>query len=226
VAGCQASVIVPAYNCEAYLGEAIESILSQTRAPLEVIVVDDGSTDGSGDVASRFLPHIRYARQTNRGPAAARNCGFGMARGSVICFLDADDRWQPDALDVQLSYLESNPLVDIVIGQTRMFRQIGIKEDRPDFEYFPVPMRLSIVSSMAVRRRAFDRIGLFDESMPQSEDTDWFLRAKEQQIPTLVHQNVVHLYRRHSANVTNQKELRNHFFLRAVKLSLDRRRAR
>ena len=92
------SCIVPVYNGERYLAETLQSILGQRVGPLEVIVVDDGSTDGTAGVARRFGSAIRVLHQTNAGPAAARNLGLSEARGDFVAFLDADDLWKPDKL--------------------------------------------------------------------------------------------------------------------------------
>jgi glycosyltransferase involved in cell wall biosynthesis len=103
------SVIVPVYNAERYLGEALESVLAQTYSDYEVIVVNDGSTDGSEQVALGFGDRIRYIRQENAGPGAARNRGIELARGELIAFLDADDLWLPGKLAAQVEFMETHP---------------------------------------------------------------------------------------------------------------------
>ena len=98
------SAIIPVYNCERYLAEAIESVLAQTYRPIGIIVVDDGSTDGSADVAKSFTdPQVRYFYQPNSGQGAARNQGTNLARGSFFTFLDADDLWTDNKLELQLA---------------------------------------------------------------------------------------------------------------------------
>ncbi|MDV2504691.1 MAG: glycosyltransferase family A protein, partial [bacterium] len=116
------SVIIPAYNCEDFLAEAIASALAQTYLPVEIIVVDDGSTDRSGDVANSFKnPEVRYFYQPNSGAGAARNQGTNLARGSYFAFLDADDVWLPDKLTLQMAAFDDDPGLDIVFGLVSQF---------------------------------------------------------------------------------------------------------
>src|SRR5262245_20840904 len=97
------SCIVPVFNGERYLGEAIESILKQSYRPIEIIIADDGSTDDTVTVAARYGTQIRYLRQSNAGPAAARNLGLSVAAGEFVAFLDADDIWHPEKLARQMA---------------------------------------------------------------------------------------------------------------------------
>src|SRR5690606_28366702 len=121
-AGSQVSVIIPVYNGERYLAEAVHSILAQTVPTLEIIVVDDGSTDGTARVAQRFGDAVCYVYQPNRGPAAARNRGLERARGEIVAFLDADDLWREGKLACQCARLEADPTLDIVLGHTQFVR--------------------------------------------------------------------------------------------------------
>ncbi len=103
------SVIIPCYNNKPYIRECLNSVLSQTFSDYEVIVVDDGSTDGTGEIIQNYLPRVRYLRQSNQGPAAARNAGIEAASGEYIAFQDADDLWYPEKLEMQLKFMEANP---------------------------------------------------------------------------------------------------------------------
>ena len=122
------SVIIPVYNREKYLAEAIESVLAQTYRPIEVIVVDDGSTDGSADIAKRFGSPVRYYFQPNSGAGAARNRGIAVARGSFLAFLDSDDLWVEDKLTHQMAAFERHSDVDIVSGHVRQFYSPELSE--------------------------------------------------------------------------------------------------
>jgi len=102
------SVIIPVYNGERYLAEAIESALAQTWEPVEIIIVDDGSTDGSADVASRFASSVKYDLQPHAGPGAARNRGARLARGDYLAFLDADDLWLKEKLKLQMAAMQGS----------------------------------------------------------------------------------------------------------------------
>src|SRR5436305_3914257 len=115
------SVMVGVYNAERYLAEAIDSVFDQSYRPLELIVVDDGSDDGSGDVAQRYGAALKYARQENAGNGSARNHAVQLASGQLFAFLDADDRFVPGKLDLQLAALEADPKLDMVFGHVREF---------------------------------------------------------------------------------------------------------
>ena len=219
------SVVMPVYNTAALIAEGIASILAQAHRPLEVIVVDDGSTDDSAAIAASFGGPVRCHRQANAGPPAARNRGLDMARGEVIAFLDADDLYSPDKLAQQLPRLARNPGVDVVIG-ARQYHQLA-SEPGAAMQFAPLADdHLSLQLGCAVfRRRVFERIGRFDESMRHSDDWDWFMRAREEGVGLLIHRDVVLHQRIHSANITREQEVDTHFQMRLFKRSLDRRRA-
>jgi len=215
------SVIVPVYNGEKFLAQAIESIRAQNYAPLEILIVDDGSTDSTAALCAQWSD-VRYVRQENQGPSAARNRAMEIARGEVITFLDADDLWQPDTLHTFLSHFENNPSVDLVLGWVQMVRLASAETLR--FEKFHEP-RLSLnLGAMAVRKTALDRIGLFNEKLWDGEDVDWFLRARESGISIALLNRVTLLYRVHGENMTLKRESQWDGFLQAVALSLKRRR--
>jgi glycosyltransferase involved in cell wall biosynthesis len=218
------SVIIPVYNGEAFLAEAIESVLIQSYRPIEVIVVDDGSTDGTAAVASRFKEGVRYIHQHNSGPAAARNSGLRVARGELIGFLDADDLWVENKLELQLGRLAGDLSVQIVIGLVQSVEKIRVVDGKPRFEKLSNPTVPLMVGSALFKRPVFDKVGFFDETQHFCEDWDWFMRARELAVPMLIHEDVTLLHRRHGQNMTNQVELISPYMLRMLKKSLDRRR--
>ncbi len=219
------SVIIPVYNGEAFLGEAIASIKQQSHHPLEIIIVDDGSTDGTAKIATNFNADVNYLYQQNSGPPAARNNGLRIAKGNVIGFLDADDLWADNKLELQLSILAENPSVEIVLGHTQYIRvREGVKESQPKFEKYPDKWPALSFGGAIIRKSAFDKVGLLDEGLPYNDDVDWFLRAKELGISMIIHQDVTQYYRRHEQNITNQSNLNHSYFVSAFKKSLDRRR--
>jgi glycosyltransferase involved in cell wall biosynthesis len=112
------SCIVPVFNGEKYLGEALDSILKQTYRPLEIIVADDGSTDGTTAVTARYGKQIRYLRQDNAGASTARNFGLNAARGEFVAFLDADDLWHLEKLERQMARFETRPELDLSVTRT------------------------------------------------------------------------------------------------------------
>src|SRR5580692_1468311 len=109
------SCVVPCYNSEPFLAAAIDSILAQEHRPLEIIVVDDGSTDASAEIAERYGEPVSLIRQSNRGPGAARNRGILAATGQYLCFLDADDLYRPGKLTAQLAELEAHPEAELCL---------------------------------------------------------------------------------------------------------------
>src|SRR6476469_5199531 len=118
------SVVIPAFDAERFLGEAIESVLAQTYAPVETIVVDDGSSDGTVAVASAYA-EVTVVEQPNGGPAAARNRGFAASRGELIAFHDSDDAMTPDKLEVQAGLLIDRPEVGCVLAEQELLIEPG-----------------------------------------------------------------------------------------------------
>jgi glycosyltransferase involved in cell wall biosynthesis len=218
------SVITPVYNGEAFLAEAVESIQQQNYHPLEIIIVDDGSTDDTARIAVSFKGNIRYVYQPNSGPPAARNRGLRMARGNVIGFLDADDLWSENKLDLQLAYLAEDSSVEIVLGRTQLMQLTRGVDGKPEFEVSSDPSIALNLGSALFRKSVFDKVGLFDETLYHCDDWDWFMRARELDITMMIHQEVTRLYRRHERNITNQIELGNQYTIKMLKKSLDRRR--
>lgn len=218
------SVIIPVYNGERYLGESIESILAQDRRPIEVIVVNDGSTDNTETIARRYADHIIYIRQENRGPAASRNRGLQMSHGDIIGFLDADDLWSENKLSVQLARLAEDRSVEIVVGLSQPMRLRTETEGKAMFEKWYDPFCALLLSAALFRNSVFEKVGLFDETLQYGEDTDWFMRVRERGISMAIIQEVSLYYRRHESNMTLDSTARNRFFVKALKKSLDRRR--
>lgn len=179
------SVIVPTYNRHDRLLETIHSVISQTYKDIELIIVDDGSTDATADMIKSITADfpIIYIKQKHRGVSAARNLGISHASGSYICFLDSDDIWYPQKLKVQLEVMQSNPSIQISQVQeiwVRNGRQVNPmkKHFKPTGDIFIPSLKLCLVSPSAVmiKKSLFSEIGLFDESMPVCEDYDLWLR--------------------------------------------------
>ena len=176
---------MPAYNAARFIGESIESVLSQTYANLNLYVVDDGSTDQTGDVVSSFSDdRITYLRREHGGPSAARNTGLAASRAPFVAFLDADDRWRPAKLAAQVDMLEREPSVGIVHGFQVTIDAAGapVVERRGGLRgyVFNDLLRGNIVTGSAsivlVRRSAFDRLGPFREDLHVAEDWEMWLR--------------------------------------------------
>lgn len=179
------AVIVPAYNLARYLPEAIESALAQTVSPaiLDVVVVDDGSTDDTAAVAARFAPRVRCVRQRNRGLPAARNRGAAETTAPYLTFLDADDRLLPEKLARELTVLEADSSVDVVYSGWRYIDEAGRRlpqrgwsRDEGDVLERLLAGNIIHPHAATLRRTAFDAAGGFDESLTSVEDWDLWLR--------------------------------------------------
>lgn len=220
------SVIIPVFNGEQFLAEAVESVLAQQYAPIEIIIVDDGSTDGTAAVVKSFPETVRYLSQANQGPAAARNRGIEQACGTLIAFADADDLWPTDKLELQLPFLTNDPAIDIVLGRIQQVRLSKTDDGQTRAEHFDEPAFSSNLGSAVIRKSVFERVGLFDETMRYSEDVDWFMRARESGAAILTIDAVTLLYRQHEQNMTRGRTTTELNVLKALKRSLDRRRER
>jgi hypothetical protein len=202
------SVVIPCFNQAHYLGEAIESVLAQTLADLELTVVDDGSSDNTCEVAARY-PGVRCIRQPNEGVAAARNAGLAASSGDFAVFLDADDRLLPDAVEVGLANLAEDPDAAFAAG---MPRDIGADGTVIRVGGQPVITHdhyLNLLedcfiwsgSSMVYRRSAIQAVGGFSETLTAADDYDLYLKLARR-YPVVCHDAVVTEYRRHGSNTT------------------------
>jgi glycosyltransferase involved in cell wall biosynthesis len=225
VAAPLVSVIVPCFNAAPYLAETIQSILGQGHAPLETIVVDDGSTDGSGAIAQSFGEKVIYRRQANQGISSARNTGLEDCRGDVIAFLDADDLWTDRSLAVRLAALVGTPEAGCVYGGVEQFISLDVSEaERSHIVCPPKPRQGRIAGALIVTRNAFERIGYFDRNFRQGEMMDWVARAEEARVMTVSIDAVVLRRRIHTNNTVRQNREQQTDYLQVLKALLDRRR--
>ena len=219
--------IVPVYNGERYLGEALESVLSQSYQPVGIIVVDDGSTDGTAGIAARYGDRIAYVRQENSGPVAARNRGLKEAGAQFIGFLDADDLWLPDKLQRQMSRFEANPAIDISVALMRNFWAPEVRDEEARLKAAGLAdgQTGQATQTIVARRTAFDKVGPLDESLPHRDAMDWMVRARDvgliiEELPEVLAARRVHETNRSRRRQGDDREN----MLRIVKASLDRRR--
>jgi len=218
------SVIIPAYNCERFITEAVESVRRQNRDPLEIIIVDDGSTDGTAGRVKTLGKDIRYMRQSNRGPAAARNRGIEMANGEVLAFLDADDYWPSNKMEIQLARLEKDPRIEVILGRVQFIGTLTEADRKIRFES-PDNTTINInLGSGIFRKAVFEKVGVFDESLRHFEDYDWFLRAREKEVSMVILEDVTLYYRRHENSMSRRKSVDDPTMIQVLKKSLDRRR--
>jgi glycosyltransferase involved in cell wall biosynthesis len=187
VSDIQVSVVIPTYNRADFLREAIESVLAQTYTDFELIVVDDGSTDGTQELVTSFYGKARYIRQENSGPAAARNNGIKNAVGKFISFLDSDDIWFPEMLSKQISMLSHNPAAGLaatgygLIDSGRVMTETVIldEDDLTDARSGNQYKNFFATSSLMVRKCCFDEVGMFNENLHFAEDWDMWIRILE-----------------------------------------------
>jgi len=220
------SVVIPVFNGSSFLRESIESVLGQTFRPLELIVVDDGSTDQSGKIAQSFR-EATYFFQENQGVSVARNTGISAAKGTFIAFLDADDRWMPEKLSLQIRHLQDRP----ELGFTVTFQRIEVEDgiQIPTFlnqEIFERDHAAYVPSALLVRREVLEEVGGFDpEHHNDSEDIDWFARAKDAGIAMEVLPQTLLLRRLHNDNLSLQKPPDASQIMRALRKSVHRQKA-
>ena len=179
------SVIIPTYNRKHFLKIALESILQQTYKEFEVIVVDDGSTDGTEDLVKSYKDkRIRYFYQKNKGPSSARNLGIREAHGEFICFLDSDDRFRHQKLELTKEYIEKYPTCKIFHTEELWYRNSRYLEQKkihkkPEGSVFVEALKICCISlsCACINKEVFNKVGLFDENFPVCEDYEFWLRA-------------------------------------------------
>lgn len=202
------SVIVPCYGQAPYLEEAIESVLAQTYAQVEVVVVDDGSPDNAARIAARF-PGVRCVRQPNQGLAGARNTGIRESEGELLVFLDADDRLLPRALEAGIAELRTHPEAAFAFGRYRRIGADGARlgddeQPRPDTDPYAVFLRYNYAGIPAdgiYRRSALEAVENFDEGLPGAEDYDLGLRLSRE-FAVRPHEQFVAEYRVHAEGMS------------------------
>jgi glycosyltransferase involved in cell wall biosynthesis len=218
------SVVMPAFDEEAYIEEAIESVFAQTYSALELIVVDDGSADRTAAIAAGF-PGTQVVRRSHRGEAAARNAGLEIAHGAYWTIFDADDVMPRDRLALQVGFLEAHPLLGMVLGLTEAFVTAGDATPthwNSAWDEGPFP---ACAGTTLARRRVFDLVGPYDERMKVSMDVDWLARAKDVGV-VAGRVDEVCLHRRiHSGSASANHDAVNVALLQVLRRSLQRRRA-
>ena len=209
------SVIIPTYNCEAYIAETLNSVLNQTFQGLELIVVDDGSTDRTREIVASYSAPVRLISQTNSGVCAARNFGIREAKGQYICLMDHDDYWFPEKLALQVEEMSRDPETGLVYSTFIWWfpsaegvfpnpdsfesasGSTGIDDEFSGWIYHLLLLDCWVLTSSAlIRAEVFEKCGAFDESLPYSEDWDLWLRIS-QEYPFTKLKKPLTLYRQH-----------------------------
>jgi glycosyltransferase involved in cell wall biosynthesis len=213
------STVIPVFNCEKYLGAAIESILAQNYHPMQIVVVDDGSTDNSAGVARSF-PQVEYHLQEHAGVATALNKGIAETKGDFLAFLDSDDLWMEGKLARQIEAFAQDPELGMVMGSVEQFREKG-----PDGG----PLSLGLFNgylkiAMLIRRSAMFEVGLFDPQWTTGDFIDWYIRATEKRVKSLMLPEVVAKRRIHDTNMGILQRDAQTDYARIMRQVLERRR--
>tara|TARA_B100001057_G_scaffold191355_1_gene192263 strand:- start:546 stop:1328 length:783 start_codon:yes stop_codon:yes gene_type:complete len=217
------SVIVPFYNQYDFVEEAVESVLEQGYPNLEIILVDDGSDEGPLDSLAEMSDSIRFLRQENAGPSAARNYGIREATGEILAFLDSDDVWPEDKLKNQILPLLVDHGLVMVISQLK--KLVSSDFDAGRFVNEGDSFYTIQLGCVLAKKEIFETVGMFDENLRYSEDQDWFLRARELEISMVrIACEGLH-YRIHAASLTRRENRTRDFgLIQVLRRSLKRRK--
>ena len=224
------SIIIPTYNYAQYICEAIESVLNQTYKDFEIIVVDDGSTDNTKEVIKPYLNKIKYIYQQNSGPSAARNRGIKEAKGEYIAFLDADDIWLAQKLELQIKFMEKEKEVGLIFSDMILFNEKGIIKNSflKEKLFFnklsikPLSFTEKVIydnvfnallqenfiptNTVIVKKECFNKVGFFDKTLFSVEDRDMWLRIGLFYDIGFINSPLV-LTRFHETNISANQEL-------------------
>lgn len=221
------SIIIPVFNAEKYVAEAIHSVLSQTYKNTELICINDKSTDNSLSVLESFGKEIILVNnEDNYGTAESRNQGIRMARGEFIAFLDNDDVWENNKLEVQMNQFRSNPHLDISFSYMQCFISPELNEETHNLHYCPPePIPGHIPSTILIKKTSFERVGYFDSRWKNGESVDWLFKAREAGLNFGDVDEVLVKRRIHETNkgVLDSSTSKSEYF-RIIKESLNRRR--
>ena len=220
----EVSVIIPVYNGSKYLREAIASVLQQEQAALEILVVDDGSSDQSAAVAAEFGTSVRVIGQEHRGAGAARNSGVRNSTGELLAFLDCDDHWAPAKLARQLACLQSKPSLDVVFTHLINFLSPDLTaQERLQVLCPSEPFPGVSASTMLIRRSSFERIGPFPEDVAVGEFVPLLARAHDLGLEIEMLPEVLAYRRLHASNLGRLKKANRIDYVRMLKQVLKKR---
>ena len=215
------SVVIPSYNSEGFISETIDSVLAQTHSAREILVVDDGSTDGTREVARRFAG-VEVIQQANAGPAVARNTGAAHARGRYIAFLDHDDVWMPEKLAIQVALLKGSGRgfatchlrYELDVEPPAWFR--GPTDGTPAIGWVP--------SCWLIERGTWERVGAFNPEFGHGCDTDWLARFRSLGLEAAIAEECLVRYRVHSQNESGNTRAVLHSLTSLLRANLQRKR--
>lgn len=217
--------VIPVRDGEAYLGATLDSVFAQSHEPLEVIVIDNGSTDGSVALARSYGERVRVLTQPDYGPAAARNRGVASARGDFVCFTDADDLFHPAKLERQLGHFVARPELDVSLCLYERFWEPGLGDEEARYRAAGRLRGSHAFGTMLARRSAFDDVGPIDGTRLHGDQVDWLSRARDAGTVIDVLEEVLAYRRMHPASYSHRDPSFDSY-LSIVKEHLDRRAGR
>ncbi len=220
--------ILPVFNGERYLDEALESMFAQTHPLHDIVIVDDGSTDATPNIIASYGTRVRAVRQTNAGPGEARNVGVRLAHGELIAFLDADDLWHEDKVARQVAHFRTRPELQVCVTHIQNFWVPGLESEAERLQEHPrgKPMPGYISQTMMARRAVFETVGWFSTDMRYGHAAEWFVRARALGVVEELLPDVLTFRRLHSRNRSRQHAAASlDEFLRFLKSAADRNRS-
>jgi len=212
----QISVIMPVYNGAAFLPASLASIQRQNQPGLEMVLIDDGSTDDSAAVIRRLAPEASYFRQENAGCSAARNTGLARARAPLFAFLDQDDEWPEGNLRQLHAALDHHPTALFALGRTRFLSRTN--------EPMPEPWVATNLGAGLYRREVFDLVGNLNPARTLTDDIEWFIRVREKKVPYVTIEQVTLHYWRRPGSMTHGLDWGKTDLMATIRNSLARRR--
>lgn len=219
------SVIIAVYNGEKYLREALDSILKQTYPDIEIILVDDGSSDRTNEIVQSYGTQIRYIFQPNQGQPSAQNHGICLAKSPYLSFLDADDLFHPEKTRLQVSFLQSHPEIDFVLGHIEQFLSPDLSLENQKKWFCPSGMQPGYLAVAGLfKKECFEKVGLFNEKQRIGPFVEWYMRAEEKGLKNSLIPQQVCRRRIHENNMTIQARHSRIEYVQIVKKAFERRR--
>jgi glycosyltransferase involved in cell wall biosynthesis len=221
----EVSVVIPVRDGDPYIGEALDSIFAQTRAASEIVVVDDGSRDGTAAVVESYGDRVTLLRQDKIGVGAALNSAVAKAGGQLLAFLDADDLWAPSKLELQTEALEQDPDLDVVFAHAEQFFSPELSEDERAKLWLPEPGPALLKGTMMISKERFESVGPFDPTLKMGDFIEWYIRAREAGLAERMLPEVLLSRRVHITNSSRVNKESSSEYARLVGAMLRRRRS-